>query len=467
MSIATFIEGLRRGHRLRRSRSRRVVFCTLVTEGFLPWALVLLDSLARHHPGAARVLLYVRAEGEANRVPVIEGVPVLAVEDLVEAPLEADLRRRYGPAELCFALKPRLLRHCLDRFGERALYMDSDLDVQGPLDQAMIELEAGDVVLTPHLDAPLPHDGKLPSEITILRAGAFNAGFVGARDSAEARAFLAWWDGRAAHWGFVAPERGYHGDQKWLDLAPTLFPGVALLRDPGSNVGCWNLHARRMEQGAAGTTVNGSPLAFFHFSGFDPDVPTRLSRYQNRVRLAEHPVLAALAADFARRVVAARPRAAALEWNQRGAPVSAAAYAPPLEGPMPDEAYRPAFALEPPTAIFATGEEIALKVGITNTSAHDWAVARRADGSGGIALSFHLYDEGHRQLRWDNRRFPLPADVPAGRSIEMVIGVSAPDTTGRYHVELDLVQEGMTWFSARNGATLRFPILVGMADPPA
>ena len=465
MSAAAFLEGLRRGHRLRRSRARRVAFCTIATEAFLPWALVLFDALARHHPHAARVLLYVRAGDEAHRVPRVEGVTVLAVEDLVDAATEATLRRRYGIAELCFALKPRLLRHCLDRFGERAVYLDSDLDVQGRLDQAMIELEGANVVLTPHLDAPLPYDGKRPSELTILRAGSFNAGFVAVSESPEARAFLEWWDTRAAHWGFVAPEWGYQGDQKWLDLAPLLFRGVAVLRDLGSNVGAWSLHVRRVERGPRGYTVNGSPLAFFHFSGFDPDEPGELSRYQNRVRMRDYPAVAELAADFARRIVAARPRATALSWTQRRAPAPGAVHAPALEGPMPSEAYRQGFAFDPPAGSFDTGEEIAITLRVINASPHAWPVAPRADGSGGIALSFHLYDADEKPVKWDNRRFPLPVDLGPGESVEVVLGVRAPDMPGLYHVEPDLVHEGVTWFSAQHG-TMRFPVWVGRFERP-
>jgi hypothetical protein len=302
--------------------------------------------------------------------------------------------------------------------------------------------------------------------VTILRAGSFNAGFVAVSESPEARSFLEWWASRTAHWGFVAPERGYQGDQKWLDLAPSLFRGVVALRDPGSNVGAWSLHARRVERGAAGLTVNGSPLAFFHFSGFDPDDPSRLSRYQNRVRLEDHPAVAELAADFARRIVAARPRAAALAWTPRAGPPPGGPQAPALEGPMPHEAYKQSFTLQPPEGSFDTGEEIALAIRVTNASQHAWPVAQRADGSGGIAISFHLYDAEERQFKWENQRFALPADLAPGESVEVILGIRAPDMPGVYHVEPDLVHEGVTWFSAQEPATLRFPVYVGLFEKP-
>lgn len=59
-------------------------------------------------------------------------------------------------------------------------------------------------------------------------------------------------------------------DQRWLDLAPVFFLGIAILRNPGYNVATWNLTHRRaagsLEQGI---TINGEPLSFYHFSGFD------------------------------------------------------------------------------------------------------------------------------------------------------------------------------------------------------
>ena len=43
---------------------------------------------------------------------------------------------------------------------------------------------------------------------------------------------------------------------------------------------------------ADGYTVNGRPLRFFHFSGFDPGRPFILSKHQTRIRLPDEPVLA-------------------------------------------------------------------------------------------------------------------------------------------------------------------------------
>jgi len=456
------MKALLRAIRRARAQRRRSVFCTIATEAYLPWTLVLFEALARHHPGAARVLLYVRAAGEAARLPVIEGAHVIAVEDLVDASTEEDLRRKYTLAELCFAFKPRLLTRCLDRFGERAYYLDSDLHVVSPLEEAAIGLETAAAVLTPHLDTPIPGDGRLPSELTVSRSGAFNAGFVGVRDSGETRAFLGWWAARVARYGYVAPEFGYQGDQKWLDLAPTLFTGVAILRDPGSNVGGWNLHGRRIERGEGGYTANGRPLAFVHFSGFDPERPQVLSRYQNRIRLEDQPALAELAREYAALVLAARPRAAALPWSSRPQPPAPAGAATWAEGPMADEDYRAGYVVEIPQGSYESGEEIPARVVITNASTRTWHVGRGPDGSGGIALSWHLRNQDAEVLSWENNRFYLPRDLGPGESLEMRVGIKAMLVPGRYILEFDLVHEGSAWFLLKGSAAPREMVYVGL-----
>ena len=59
-------------------------------------------------------------------------------------------------------------------------------------------------------------------------------------------------------------------DQKWGDIVPAMFDGVFILREPGYNVSTWNLSNRSVTQDPEGRIlVNGQPLQFYHFSGFD------------------------------------------------------------------------------------------------------------------------------------------------------------------------------------------------------
>ena len=88
----------------------------------------------------------------------------------------------------------------------------------------------------------------------------------------------------------VRVEEGLFVDQKWIDLVPGFYPDVGIIHHPGYNVAYWNLHCRhvdmdRMVEGDDDIRVNGEPLAFFHFSGLQPELPEVVSRHQDRFTL--------------------------------------------------------------------------------------------------------------------------------------------------------------------------------------
>src|SRR5206468_11516545 len=91
--------------------------------------------------------------------------------------------------------------------------------------------------------------------------------------------------------------------QRWMDLAPGFVERFAPLRDAGLNLAYWNLEGRTLAKGKAGWTVDGAPLRFFHFSGFDPARTDVLSRHQDRTAVAAGSPLAQLLADYAARLL--------------------------------------------------------------------------------------------------------------------------------------------------------------------
>ena len=46
--------------------------------------------------------------------------------------------------------------------------------------------------------------------------------------------------------------------------------------------------------------MNGRPLRFFHFSGFKPDRPERLSSHQNRIQIGSGSALERICAEYGR-----------------------------------------------------------------------------------------------------------------------------------------------------------------------
>jgi GT2 family glycosyltransferase/glycosyltransferase involved in cell wall biosynthesis len=276
--------------------------CTVINKAWLAHARALAESLRAYQPDARMSVLVVDSvDGfiDATQEPFellsphemdIEGFDAMSV--------------RYGITELCCALKPSILRHLLEH-DETAVYLDSDVRVFASLDVLDDALEEHPFLLAPHLLSPLPDDGHEPSELAILLAGSFNLGFAAARSTPEVKALLRWWSERLLTGSRLEPAQGMVFDQRWADLMPGMFAQVGRCRDPGINAGFWRAGTSRFEQHDGAVSVDGKPLRTFHFTGFEPARPERLSKYDNRTSLVREPALAALCADFARQLDAA------------------------------------------------------------------------------------------------------------------------------------------------------------------
>ena len=252
--------------------------CTIVARNYLAQARVLSRTFLAQHPGA-RMLVLVMDDGPIDLGP--EPFTPVRLEDL-GLPDRASLCFKYTLLELCTAVKPFFLEHVFDRYGvQRLLYLDPDIWVLDRLDPLWEVLTTHAIALVPHITDPID-DELLPNEQTFLRCGAYNLGFLGLRDAPAARRMLTWWQRRCYEQCVVRLEQGLFVDQKWIDLVPAIFEEVAIVRDPGYNVAYWNLHARQLRPNGSGWYVNGERLRFFHFSGYDPDVPAAVSKHQTR-----------------------------------------------------------------------------------------------------------------------------------------------------------------------------------------
>jgi glycosyltransferase involved in cell wall biosynthesis len=261
---------------------RTAVF-SIISPNYRHYARVLMASLQRYHPEWDRFVLIV---GDA----VSEGDE----ESFTSVPLEAlplpNARQfcfRYSLLELNTAVKPWMFEHLFARGYDRVIYFDPDIVVYSPL----VELEAASpetfLTLTPHLTGFIGGHDEHPSERTILQAGTYNLGFLAVSRRPQLARFLAWWQEKLEFQCIVDTSRGLFVDQKWMDLSPGLFSDVSILRHEGYNVAYWNLGQRTVTGGGDAVMVNGQPLRFFHFSGFKPAFPDRVSKHDDKLTMAD------------------------------------------------------------------------------------------------------------------------------------------------------------------------------------
>ncbi len=251
---------------------------TVAAGNYLPKARVLLASLRRHHPNWRLHF----AVSDASPPP--DAIAGLGADEI--HPLDSlgipNLRRwafSHTLIELATAIKPFVLKKLLARDDcEAAIYLDPDIAVMSPMSEVARTLKTADIVLTPHMTAPEQSvPGIVTNEISTMQHGIYNLGFVGVAARDEGCAFAQWWADRTYRYCREDIPDGIYTDQRWVDFAPAFFDRVKVLRSPGLNAAPWNLSTREMGGSlAAGFTVNGAPLVFFHFSqlGVMPDART-------------------------------------------------------------------------------------------------------------------------------------------------------------------------------------------------
>lgn len=250
---------------------KKIHVYTSAAFNYIPKVRMLFDSLRRHHPE------FVLHLALADRVPPgidLSSEPFDEIMPVEELGIP-NVRRWifcHRIVELATAIKPFALQKLLAREDcEAVLYMDPDTVAFSRLDDVVEELRERSIALTPHLTLPeRTVEAVMDNEISCLKHGIYNLGFIGVRADAQGRAFAQWWGDRIYRFCRDDIPNGLFTDQRWIDLVPAFFDNCAILRSPRLNVATWNLRRRELDGSLQdGLRVNGEPLGFYHFTGFD------------------------------------------------------------------------------------------------------------------------------------------------------------------------------------------------------
>ena len=258
-------------------------FCSIIAQNYYAHALVLIQSVLRHHPEAKFYLLSVDGAGElmkyqSSQITIID-CSALSIHDLNQR------RFKYNLTEFCTSVKAGLIKHLLKIGFELVVYLDPDILVTNRLEEIFSCLSDNDIILTPHLDAPMPSDGKGPNYISMMLTGVYNLGFIAVKNSNNAINFLNWWDEQLEYRCLDEQDKGLFTDQKFLDIAPCIFDGFYILKNTGYNVGPWNIHSRSLRHESGNWFCNDKPLFFYHFSNYSTKKANQIAAYVNRDNL--------------------------------------------------------------------------------------------------------------------------------------------------------------------------------------
>jgi hypothetical protein len=289
----------------------KVLCFSSFTFSYLNRARVLFATLRRFHPEWELVALVTDAPPPGFMLDVAaEPFDRVVYAAELGIPSFPSWLFKHDIVEVCTAVKgPFLHQACEAGVADAVIYLDPDTALLGSLAPLEAWLETDDILLTPHLLDP--NDDPLAIEdndVSTLRTGIFNLGFVAVRTAGEGARFAKWWNDRLLTHCYDDIPSGLFVDQRWCDQVPALFDKVKVVRDPGYNVASWNLSRRKLSIEKDGRIlVNGVPLRFWHFTklGEVGDAMTRRyagdnfpvyelwSWYRRQIAVATDPVIPA------------------------------------------------------------------------------------------------------------------------------------------------------------------------------
>jgi hypothetical protein len=246
----------------------KVIF-TICSNNYLAQALVLASSVMKYQPSWKFVIGLV---DKKHPTILYDKFPCQILKAHNIEPGINQLAEKYSIVELSTCLKPTFFQYFFeDLNATEVIYLDPDTCLFQPMHELEERLIKNEFVLTPHILTPIPLDQHKPTENLFLNYGVYNLGFLAVKKTEQTAEFLHWWKERTYERGYDRPAHGMFTDQLWCNLLPVLFSRVDILRHKGYNMGPWNLHERRLERKGDDYLIeSGTPLVFYHFSGFHP-----------------------------------------------------------------------------------------------------------------------------------------------------------------------------------------------------
>jgi len=134
--------------------------------------------------------------------------------------------------------------------------------------------------------------------------------------------------------------------------------------------------------------------------------------------------------------------------------------APPPREPLPKEAFRASIQMLSAPNGLQTGQKATYRILVTNRSSVVWRGRDRGGDRYQVALGNHWVVPDGKVVVNDDGRAALFRDLKPGEQTELKLIVNAPKIPGDYVLELDMLQEGVSWFGLLGSPTLQVPVRV-------
>lgn len=269
--------------------------CTIVAKNYFAHLIIWLNSIMKYEPDSKIVVLVIDIDStEISKIEFefqLNKTTVISPSNLsINNP--EHFFAKYDILEVSTAIKPYLLEYILKNLAvSKVIFLDPDIVIYNDLSEVWRILDNYSITLTPHIVNPVSASSNMrPNERDYLRLGCANLGFIGVSSlDGEYEKILSWWQNKLYYECTREQESGVFLDQRWADIMPFIFNKVHINRQPDLNVAWWNLSERFISSNKDIYYVNGIPLTFFHFSGYSPDYPDRITHHISNLIVSEQP----------------------------------------------------------------------------------------------------------------------------------------------------------------------------------
>jgi 4-amino-4-deoxy-L-arabinose transferase-like glycosyltransferase len=134
--------------------------------------------------------------------------------------------------------------------------------------------------------------------------------------------------------------------------------------------------------------------------------------------------------------------------------------APTKREPLSEGGFRASLEVISSPNILQAEQQGTLRVLVKNNSNHLWLGRERTGGGYQVSLGNHWLDSRGNVIINDDGRAAVLKDLKPGEQAELKLVVNAPKTPGDYLLELDMLQEGVSWFGLRGSPTLQLPVRI-------
>jgi hypothetical protein len=129
--------------------------------------------------------------------------------------------------------------------------------------------------------------------------------------------------------------------------------------------------------------------------------------------------------------------------------------------PLPKDGFKAEiFLVNPPTVLKASSLSN-VDVKIKNMSGVKWpSKGVNPDARYIVHLRYHLLDSNGAVIDKNGLRTNMPADLEPGQEVTLSAQIKAPDKSGEYIIEFDMVQELVAWFGQKGSKTAKIKVRV-------